>query len=210
MLASLLHPSSYIGFFLFIALTGCGLPIPEEDATVVAGVLSSQDPPQLDWRIAFAVCLAGAVVGDTCMYAIGYRWGHGIFTSHPRFAKLFASENEQQFQKAVEAHALKVMMIARFLVGIRAPVYVMTGVVRLPFRRFLLYDVISASLVVGVVFGLSYLFGEQVTEWVKHAETRATVVVVLIVVAVLSILYYRHRDQVMNFVSGRETPPAEN
>jgi membrane protein DedA with SNARE-associated domain len=207
-LASLLHPSSYIGFFIFIALTGCGLPIPEEAAIVVAGVFSSQD--QLDWRIAFAVCLAGAVVGDSCMYAIGYRWGHGIFTSHPRFAKLFASENEAQFQKAVEAHALKVMLIARFLVGVRAPVYVMTGVVRLPFRRFLLYDVISASLVVGVVFGLSYLFGEHVAEWVKHVETRATIVVVLIAIAVISILYYRHREQVMEFVFGRETPKTEN
>ena len=208
MLASLLHPSSYLGFFVFIALTGCGMPIPEEAAIVVAGVLSSQN--QLDWRIAFAVCLAGAVVGDSFMYAIGYRWGHGIFTSHPRFAKLFASENEQQFQKSVEAHAFKVMLLARFLVGIRAPVYVMTGVVRLPFRRFLLYDVISASLVVGVVFGLSYLFGEQVTGWVRHAETRATIVVVLILIAVLAILYYRNREQVMEFVFGQETPKAEN
>jgi membrane protein DedA with SNARE-associated domain len=208
MLASLLHPSSYLGFFLFIAATGCGLPIPEEAAVVVAGVLSSQN--QLDWRIAFAVCLAGAVVGDSFMYAIGYRWGHGIFTSHPRFAKLFASENEQQFQKAVEAHALKVMLLARFLVGVRAPVYVMTGVVRLPFRRFLIYDIISASLVVGVVFGLSYLFGEQVTDWVKHAEARATIVVLLIVIAVAGLLYYRNREQVMNFVFGRETPKTEN
>jgi membrane protein DedA with SNARE-associated domain len=208
MLALLLHPSSYLGFFVLIALTGCGMPIPEEAFIVLAGVLSSQN--QLDWRIAFAVCLAGAVVGDSCMYAIGYRWGHGIFTSHPRFAKLFATENEQQFQRSVEAHALKVMLLARFLVGIRAPVYVMTGVVRLPFRRFLIYDVISASLVVGVVFGLSYLFGEQVTGWVKHAETRATIVVVLIVIAVLSTLYYRNREQVMEFVFGRETPKAEN
>jgi membrane protein DedA with SNARE-associated domain len=208
MLASLLHPSSYIGFFVFIALTGCGLPIPEEAAVVVAGVLSSQD--KLDWRLAFAVCLAGAVVGDSFMYAIGYRWGHGIFTSHPRFAKLFASENEEQFQKAVEAHALKVMLLARFLVGIRAPVYVMTGVVRLPFRRFLIYDIISASLVVGVVFGLSYLFGEQVTGWVRHAEIRATIVVALIVIAAVAILYYRNREQVMEFVFGREQPPAES
>jgi membrane protein DedA with SNARE-associated domain len=208
MLALLLHPTSYLGFFLFIAATGCGLPIPEEAAIVVAGVLSSQD--KLDWRIAFAVCLAGAVVGDSFMYAIGYRWGHGIFTSHPRFAKLFATENEQQFQRSVEAHALKVMLLARFLVGIRAPVYVMTGVVRLPFRRFLVYDIISASLVVGVVFGLSYVFGEHVTEWVKHVETRATIVVVLIAITVLSILYYRNREQVMEFVFGRETPKAEN
>ena len=208
MLASLLHPSSYLGFFVFIALTGCGLPIPEEAAIVVAGVLSAQG--QLDCRIAFAVCLAGAVVGDSFMYAIGYRWGHGIFTSHPRFAKLFAAENEQQFQKAVESHALKVMMLARFLVGVRAPVYVMTGVVRLPYRRFLVYDIISASLVVGAVFGLSYLFGEQVAGWVKHAEARATIVVLLIVIAVGALTYYRHRERVMAFVFGSETPPAES
>jgi membrane protein DedA with SNARE-associated domain len=164
----------------------------------------------LHWPTAFAVCLAGAVVGDSFMYAIGYRWGHGIFTSHPKFAKLFATENEQQFQKAVEAHALKVMLIARFLIGIRAPVYVMTGVVRLPFRRFLLYDVISATMVVGVVFWLSYYFGEQVADWVHHAEIKATLVVVLILIAAVAILYYRHREQVMNFVFGRDVPPAEH
>ena len=208
MLGSLLHPSSYLGFFLFIAATGCGMPIPEEAAIVVAGVLSSQG--QLDWHIAFAVCLAGAIVGDSFMYAIGYRWGHGIFTSHPRFAKLFATENEQQFQNQVEAHALKVMLIARFLVGIRAPVYVMTGVVHLPFRRFLLYDVLSASLVVGVVFWLSYVFGEEVVGWVKHAEIRATIVVLLIIIAAVAILYYRHRDRVLDMVFGRDVPPAKH
>lgn len=207
MLGSLLHPSSYLGFFLFIAATGCGMPIPEEAAIVVAGVLCSQD--QLYWPIALVTCLAGAVVGDSFMYAIGYRWGHGIFTSHPRFAKLFATENEQQFQRAVEAHALKVMLIARFLVGIRAPVYVMTGVVHLPFRRFLLYDVISASLVVSVVFGLSYYFGEQVTGWVRHAEIKATVVVVLVVIAAIAILYYRHRDRVIELVFGNDNEPPK-
>jgi membrane protein DedA with SNARE-associated domain len=202
MLGSILYPTSYLGFFLFIAATGCGMPIPEEAAIVVAGVLSSQQT--LHWPTAFAVCLAGAVVGDSFMYGIGHRWGHGIFTAHPRFAKLFATENERQFQRAVEAHAFKVMLLARFLVGIRAPVYVMTGVVRLPFRRFLLYDVISASLVVGVVFGLSYAFGEQVTEWVRHAEIKATIVVALVIIAVAALLYYRHREQVIEFVFGND------
>jgi membrane protein DedA with SNARE-associated domain len=192
---------------MFIALTGCGLPIPEEAAIVVAGVLSSQQ--QLYWPIAFATCLAGAIVGDSCMYAIGYRWGHGIFTAHPRFEKLFAAENEEQFQAAIEAHAFKVMLLARFLVGVRAPVYVMTGVVHLPFRRFLLYDLISAASVVSVVFGLSYFFGDQVAGWVRHAELRATLVVVLIVITVVGVLYYRHRDYVLDMIFGRDVVPAE-
>jgi membrane protein DedA with SNARE-associated domain len=205
---SLFHPSSYLGIFLFIASTGCGMPIPEEAAIVVAGVLSAQG--HLNTWIALAACLAGAVVGDSLMYAIGYRWGHRFFTMHPRFEKLFAAENEEEFQKAIESHALKVMLLARFLVGIRAPVYVMTGVVRMPYRRFLLYDLLSAALVVSVVFGLAYVFGERVAEQVRHFELTATAIVVLVVAVIGGILYYRNRAAVLDFIFGSDAQPAES
>jgi membrane protein DedA with SNARE-associated domain len=208
MFGSLLNPTGYLGIFLFIASTGCGMPIPEEAAIVMAGVLSAQG--HLNTALAFAACLAGAVVGDSFMYAIGYRWGHRIFTSHPRFAKMLAAENQEQFQKAIQGHAFKVMLLSRFLIGIRAPVYVMTGVVRMPYRRFLLNDLISAALVVGAVFGLSYWFGDKVTEWVHHAEFTATIVVVAILAIIGGILYYRHRQEIMEFVFGGDTPPAEH
>ncbi len=205
MLSSLFHPAGYLGIFLFIAATGCGLPIPEEAAIVIAGVLSAQS--QLHTGFAFAACLAGAIVGDSFMYAIGYHWGHGIFRSHPRFAKLLSAENEEQFQQAIDSHALKVMFLARFLVGIRAPVYVMTGVVRMPYRRFLIYDVISAAAVVGVVFSLAYVFGDNVGEWVRHAEFTATFIVVGVLAIIGGFIYYRHRQQVMDFIFGSEASP---
>lgn len=208
MLASIFQPTSYLGIFLFIASTGCGMPLPEEVAIVIAGVLSAKGTLHI-W-LAFAACLAGAIVGDSLMYAIGYRWGHRIFTSHPRFAKLLAAENEEHFQRAIDGHALKVMLLARFLVGIRAPVYVMTGVVRMPYRRFLVYDIISATLVVSVVFSLAYSFGSNVQEWVHHAEFYATLVVLAVLAIVGGILYYRHRQTVMDFIFGNNPTPAEN
>lgn len=208
MLASIFQPTSYLGIFLFIASTGCGMPLPEEVAIVIAGVLSAQGTLHI-W-LAFAACLAGAIVGDSFMYAIGYRWGHRIFTSHPRFAKLLDAENEEHFQRAIDSHALKVMLLARFLVGIRAPVYVMTGVVRMPYRRFLVYDIISATLVVSVVFSLAYFFGTNVQEWVKHAEFGATLVVLAVLAIVGGVLYYRHRQMVMDFIFGNDPAPAEN
>jgi membrane protein DedA with SNARE-associated domain len=201
------HPSSYLGIFLFIASTGCGMPIPEEAAIVVAGVLSAQG--HLHWGLAFVACLAGAIVGDSLMYAIGYRWGHRIFTMHPRFAKLFAAENEEQVQQAIQGHGLKVMLLARFLVGVRAPVYVMTGVMRMPYRRFFIFDLISATLVVGVVFWLSYVFGDNVREWVGHVEFTATLIVLAVLAVIGGILYYRHRQAILDFVFGGDTPPAE-
>jgi membrane protein DedA with SNARE-associated domain len=207
MLGSLFHPAGYLGFFVFIAATGCGLPIPEEAAIVIAGVLSSQG--QLNPWIAFAACLAGAIVGDSFMYGIGYRWGHRLFTSHPRFAKLLAEENEAQFHQQLHNHALKIMFIARFLIGIRAPVYVMTGAIRMPYRRFIVYDIISATFVVGTVFWLSYMFGANVQEWVHHAEFFATLIVLAVVAIVGGVLYYMNRQAVLDFIFGNDPPPAE-
>jgi membrane protein DedA with SNARE-associated domain len=208
MLASLLHPSSYLGFFVFIAATGCGLPIPEEAAIVVAGVLSAQGQLGNVW-VAFASCLAGAIVGDSFMYAIGYRWGHRLFTSHPRFAKMLAEENEAQFHSELQRHALKIMLIARFLIGIRAPVYVMTGAVRMPYRRFIVYDVISASVVVGTVFWLAYMFGANVQEWIHHTEFIATLIVLAVLAVAGGILYYYNRQAVFEFIFGGDTSSAE-
>ncbi|MEX0641051.1 MAG: DedA family protein [Pirellulales bacterium] len=204
MIASLFHPSSYLGIVVFLVLTGCGLPLPEEVAIILAGVLSAQG--HLHPGLAFAACLVGALLGDSIIYAIGHRWGHNLLSYHPRLAKLLGAEREKRFEEAIDQHALKVMLLSRFLVGVRAPVYLATGVIRLPFRRFLSYDLICATLVVGLFFGVSYLFGDNVARWVHDAEWTVTLVVVLVVLVVGLILYRRHRDVIYRVIFESKTP----
>ena len=97
MIASFFHPSSYFGIALFLVLTGCGLPLPEEVAIVVAGVLSAQG--HLHAGLALLACLIGAIVGDCIMYAIGHRWGHSLLYRHPRIAKLMRADVVQQEER---------------------------------------------------------------------------------------------------------------
>ena len=148
MLASFLHPSSYLGIFLFIASTGCGMPIPEEAAIVVAGVLSSQGT--LHTGIAFAACLAGAIVGDSFMYAIGYRWGHAHLHAAPAVRQVTGSRKRTSIPASDQIPRAESDVAGSIPGRHSAPVYVMTGVVRMPYRRFLMYDSISAAAVVGV------------------------------------------------------------
>ncbi len=167
-----LENGSYLGIIAFLVLTGCGLPIPEEVPIVLAGVFSAQG--RLEPELAFAACLFGALLGDSVMYAIGYHFGHGLVAAHPKFGKFVGAQREEYFEQAIQRHGFKVMLLARFMVGVRGPVYLAAGVVRMPFRRFLVWDLICATLVVGTFFGLSYSYGEQITRLLRDAEMKIT------------------------------------
>jgi membrane protein DedA with SNARE-associated domain len=188
-LITLFHPSSYLGFFIFLALTGCGLPVPEEVALVLAGVLSAQG--NLQPELALLSCILGTLAGDSITYAIGYHWGRGLLEAHPKLSKLLHAENGKKFEKAVNAHAFKAMLVSRFIIGVRGSVYLTAGVVRVPYRRFLAYDVVCVSLMVSTVFWLAYYFGDDVLNWVRRAEWGVTVTVLTIVVIVAIVLYRR-------------------
>jgi membrane protein DedA with SNARE-associated domain len=206
---SLLHPSSYFGFFLFIALTGCGLPLPEEVAVILAGVLSAEG--KLDPALAFGSCLAGAIVGDAMVYAIGYRFGHSLLRRHPKFGKLLGADHERQFELAVRRHGFKVLLAARFMVGVRAPVYLAAGSIRMPFRKFLLWDLVCATMVVGAFFALSFIFGDAIAQLLKQAEVTATLVVLCCLAVVAFIALKRHRARLLEkVIENAETPVKQD
>lgn len=196
------HPSSYLGIVAFLVLTGCGLPIPEEVAIVVAGVLSAEG--KLHPPTALAACLVGCILGDCVMYAVGYRWGDSLLGVHPRLARLLHAKREKRFEEAVQRHAFKVMLLSRFLVGVRGPVYLAAGAVRISFRRFLLIDMFCASLVVSTFFLLAYLFGEGVMNRIREAELTATAAVLSIAALVGVYLYRRSRRKIAEIVIGQQ------
>jgi membrane protein DedA with SNARE-associated domain len=183
---------SYLGIIVVLILTGSGLPLPEEVPIIAAGMASSVGTLEAGW--AFLSCLVGALLGDAVLYAIGYHFGRSLVTRHPRFAHLLHAEHEAKIEEMVRRHGLKVFFLARFMVGIRAPVYLTAGVLRMSFRRFLAIDAFCATSVVGLFFGLSYAYGEHVAHWVRESEIGLTVVVALAAAGVLGVyLWRRHR-----------------
>lgn len=175
MLEFLVTDFRYLGIIAFLMLCGCGIPIPEEIPLVAAGVLSSSG--RLDPWLAFGACLIGAVLGDSVMYAIGRHFGHAWLTKHPSMARFIDAEKEEKFEHAVRRHGFKVLLLTRFLVGVRGPVYYAAGAAKVPYLRFLLWDVVSATLVVGIVFGLGYRFGDGIAKLIHEAELALTVLV---------------------------------
>ena len=187
----LLQHGSYLAITLVLILTGSGLPVPEEVPIIAAGILSAHGT--LDPGLAFACCLFGALVGDSVMYWIGFHFGRGVLREHPNWARWVTPQREAQIERMFQRHGLKVFFVARFLVGLRSPVYLTAGIMRVSFRRFFLIDLICATTVVGTFFGVTYLFGQQITHWIRQAEVWLTVVAAVGVACLGFYLWRRHR-----------------
>ncbi|HVC95477.1 MAG TPA: DedA family protein [Pirellulales bacterium] len=175
----------YLVITVTIILTGMGLPVPEEVPVIGAGILSNSG--RLDPWMALAACLVGAVAGDCVSYAIGYHFGQALLRDRHWFSRLLTVEREKKAEQLFQRHGLKMFLGARFLVGLRSPMYMTAGILRIPFRWFLLVDAISAALVVSLFFGLSFIFAasfEHLWEEFHDLEIVLTVVVVLVAAGV--------------------------
>jgi membrane protein DedA with SNARE-associated domain len=198
----------YTAIVGFLILTGGGLPIPEEVPIVAAGVLSSTN--ELNVYIAFSCCLVGALLGDMLVYGIGRYLGTSFFRRHPRFAHLLHEEREKQMERLIKSHGIKVFFVARFMVGVRGPIYLAAGVMRIPFVRFLIVDAICATMVVSVVFWLSYFYGEWVGGFIRKSQWGITILVTTAAIVVLLIFYFRRRRHKLLRVDGTDESEADS
>jgi len=191
----LLSHSHYIGIVLVLVLSGFGLPIPEEVPVVMAGILSANGT--LDPRLAFAACIVGAIAGDCLMYGLGYRFGRSVIMEHPRITGFLTPERERQIEATIMRHGVKALFLARFMVGVRSPVYLTAGILRVPFRRFLLADTFCAIAVVSVFFGLSYKFGDRITNLIRDSQVLFTAVVAIVALGVSVWFLVRRRRKLV-------------
>jgi membrane protein DedA with SNARE-associated domain len=198
---------SYLLISFVLALTGAGLPIPEEVPILTAGIMASQG--QLNPWLAFVACLAGALVGDCIMYGIGYQFGRSVVREHRYWAVLVTPQREAQMEEMISRHGLKVLFLARFLVLLRSPVYLTAGILKLPFRRFFLFDLVCATIVIGVFFSLSYFFGQAATPWIRRVEILVTLVVVVAVLAVVGVGFYFWRSHQRRVAEQAATAQAD-
>src|SRR6202008_2605334 len=150
---------TYLGIFAVLLLGSLGVPIPEEMPIIAAAVLSHEG--LVRWWLALPVCLLGVLSGDMVLYWVGRHWGEQVLNC--RLVRLVLSPAREQWLKAADRrHALKTVVTARHVMGIRATAFLTAGTSKVPFWKFVVADVGAALFGVPVAFGLSYFFTDQI------------------------------------------------
>jgi membrane protein DedA with SNARE-associated domain len=193
----LLSDASYLWVIIFLILTGCGLPIPEEVGIIAAGVWAADGA--VDFWLGLAACLFGCIVGDSIMYAIGYRFGKSVLREHPMFSGFLTPEREKHIEGLIRRRGAAVLFTSRFLIGVRGPVYLTAGILHFPYRRFLIIDLACATIVVSLFYSLAFHYGKEILTWIRTAEEGITIAIAVAVVvgAVLFWLHHRRSKQLL-------------
>jgi membrane protein DedA with SNARE-associated domain len=175
---------TYIGVFAVLLLGSLGVPIPEEMPIIAAAVLSHEDIVR--WWLALPVCLLGALTGDVVLYWVGRHWGEQVLNW--RMVRLVLSPAREQWLKtAYRRHALKTVVTARHVMGLRAAAFLTAGIARVPFWKFVVADAGAAVLGIPLGFGLAYFFTDQIKAIVAdvHRVERWLGLAVLLALAVI-------------------------
>ncbi|RIY34518.1 hypothetical protein CKF54_00540 [Psittacicella hinzii] len=160
---------SYILVFAVLMLSGFGVPIPEDITLVTAGILASQGYAH-GYGI-FLVCMAGVLIGDSCMYILGYIYGVKLL--RVKFLrKILTAKRIKTIRYRFQDNAILFLFVARFLPGLRAAIYLFSGITRkVSYTKFILIDFFASIISVPVWVSLGYFFGNNL-EHLKHLVSK--------------------------------------
>jgi membrane protein DedA with SNARE-associated domain len=158
-LQELLQRFTYLGILAALLLGSVGVPIPEEMPIVAAGILSHEGLAR--WWLALPVCVLGVLAGDVVLYWAGRRWGERLLRW--RVVRHVLTRARADWLKAAyREHAMKTVVMARHVAGLRAAAFLTAGIARVPFWKFILADAAAAAVTVPLAFGLAYFFTHQI------------------------------------------------
>ncbi len=198
----------YFAVFGTLLLCGLGLPIPEDVTLVAGGVMAGLACPEAKdiWSSAArcqqvhmmpALSMAGVLTGDLTMMTLGRLLGERVVEN--RWIGRFLSESRlETIRNKVSRYGPWIVFAARFMPGLRSPIFVVTGMTRrIGYLRFVLVDGAAALISVPVWVSLGYLGAQHRTllaSWIKEGEAASFILLGVVVLFFLVRLYLKRRQ----------------
>jgi len=196
----------YLAVFFLVMVENFGIPLPGETILIAAAIYAGDQ--QLNVVSVGLVGFAAAVIGDNIGFAIGHyggralalRWGKYIFLTEERLAAA---------ERFFDHHGGKIIVVARFIEGLRQANGIIAGISGMRWRHFAIFNAIGAALWVGTWVSLGYLAGNHIAS-IYHYITQYSLYVLLAAVAVIAALIIRHVLRRRRRAARRAAGPPED
>jgi len=166
-----------------------GIPVPGETILLLACFLTySEQNLRLPWII--LVGTIAATLGDNLGFAAGYYGGRPLLARYQTFFKI-QNRTLERGEDLFARYGAVTVFFARFVFGLRIIAGPLAGVLRMPWRKFMVFNFLGAALWVSVIAGAGYLFGQH---WERlQQDVRRIDLSIAILLLVAALLWWRSR-----------------
>ncbi|MFK4146058.1 DedA family protein [Streptomyces sp. NPDC004065] len=165
---------------LVIGLESLGIPLPGEIVLVSAALLSSQHSG-INPFVLGACATVGAVVGDSIGYAIGRKGGRPLLAwLGKKFPRHFSEGHVATAERSFQKWGMWAVFFGRFVALLRIFAGPLAGVLRMPYWKFLIANVLGGICWAGGTTAVIYYVGVVAESWLKKFSWLGLVAAVLI------------------------------
>jgi len=193
-LNSLAGPLNHYGLWavlLLVLLEDFGIPVPGETVLIAAAIYAGAG--RLNVVAVGCIGFIAAVTGDNIGYAIGrfggravvLRWGKYVFITEERLGKA---------EDFFDHHGGKIIVIARFVEGLRQANGIIAGIAEMHWLRFVAFNALGAALWVGTWVTAGYFAGQHIGSIYHYISVYSLYAVIAVVVLLTAYFLMRMRS----------------
>jgi membrane protein DedA with SNARE-associated domain len=179
----------YQAVFVVLLLCGFGVPIPEDITLVAGGIISGLGYTNV--HLMFLVGMVGVLIGDGIMFMLGHTLGKRVLKIRA-IARILTPARFRTVQEKFACYGHWVLFVARFLPGLRSPIFVTAGMTRrVSYWRFLLLDGLAALISVPLWVYMGYIGAanrELLMVWVHRGQAGILSLAALVIVVALLLI----------------------
>lgn len=168
-------------------------PIPGDTILIFGAYLVGRG--DLSFSMALATTLLGSVLGFMTLYVVGNKFGRGFMYSKQQ--TWFSPKSLERVERLFDKWGYGVVLINRFLAGLRSVVGLFSGIGKLQIWKVVLLSTISSLLWNGTLIWLGSSIGEnweQIGVYLKRYNTGVTIIIACVIAGFLIHRYIIVKD----------------
>ncbi|MBT3228981.1 MAG: DedA family protein [Candidatus Marinimicrobia bacterium] len=178
----------FLAVFLASYVENIFPPIPGDTILLFGAYLVGRG--DLSFSMAMGTTLLGSVLGFLTLYVVGYRYGRRFMYSTQQ--TWFSPSSLKRVEGLFEKWGYGVVLINRFLAGLRSVVGLFSGIGKLNIWKIIILSTISSLLWNGTLIWLGSTIGENWEQIGVYLNRYNTTVSILIVTIIASFLIHRY------------------
>jgi membrane protein DedA with SNARE-associated domain len=201
----------YLAVGLVVGVESMGVPLPGEVVLVSAALLSSRQELDVSPAGVAAAAAVGAILGDSVGFAAGRRFGDRLFTVlGRRFPRQLSAAHVAWAEHVFTRYGVLAVFFSRFIALLRIFAGPLAGALRMPYRRFLLANVLGALVWAGGTTAAVYALGTVAGRRLQRSAWAALVLAAAVALVASRTMHHRIEQAVADHAAATDpdVPPA--